>query len=99
MSCPCDARAVTMYSAVSLSSSIRRIFIRYAASESLSLPDIRVRHAVGLHELYKSVMILGFLLSKRIVAQPDRAQLSPSGSRLQWCSVFRETKAKRQTWY
>jgi hypothetical protein len=32
-------------------------------------------------------MILGFLLSKRIVAEPDRAQLSPSGSRLLRCSL------------
>ena len=47
----------------------------YAASESLFIPsDIRVRRAVGLHELYKSVMILGFPLLKRNIAQPGPAK-------------------------
>ena len=48
--------------------------------------DIRVGRAVEVHELYKSVMIVGFPLPKRNIAQPGPAKLNLSGSRFRGCS-------------
>ena len=46
-----------------------------------------MERAVGLHELYKSVMIVGFLLPEQAVAQANRAKLSLSDLRVRRCFV------------
>jgi hypothetical protein len=44
---------------------------RARLAESLFLPDIRGRRAVGLHQLYKSVMIVGFPCPSEMSPNPD----------------------------
>ena len=56
-------------------------FIRYVASRShySFLPKSECARAVGLRGLYKSVMIVRFLLPERVVAQPRPSKAQPFG--------------------